>query len=90
MVGRLGEAATESHVAARIVKTLRNRVFKLMSCHMMRAREGDQCAIFRKQLRCAGMQIPVPSEGITDFSARLREGRRVENDDVVFGAIRIS
>ena len=62
MVGRLSEAATESHVATRIVETLRNRVFKFMPCHMMRTGEGDQRAIFRKQLGGARMLLSLSDE----------------------------
>ena len=87
VVERLADAANEPHVALRIMKSLCDRALELVGGNMVRTGERDEEAVFGKQCGRPGVKVAVAAQGFCNFSPRFGEGRRVEDDEIVFGFV---
>ena len=67
-----------------IAEGLCNTPSELICGDMVGAGKGGEQAILGEELRCLQMKLTVPAQGIDDTLSRAREGRRIQNNEVVF------
>ena len=84
MIERLLETTQPAGRAPRVDERVRDRLVENTFAHVMRAGERCQQSIMREQLERAHVQLAIPAQRVAQSAFRFREGRRVENDEIVF------
>ena len=87
MIGGLVQRLELTRGFFRIDERIDDRLLEQIRAHVMRAAERREHAVAREQLERAQVDFLVATHRVVEFSLRLRERRRVEHDQVVFGAL---